>query len=106
MSRIKDIQRQTGFSKETKRSPEDYYVTPDIAVKELLKREKFEGLGWEPCCGNGAISKFFPNMLVSDIRKDNTVIGDKRVDFSYINRIIALRSKVKRELHRRKDKWK
>jgi len=81
MSRIKDMQRQTGFSKEAKRSPEDYYITPDVAIEELLKREKFEGLGWEPACGNGAISKFFPDMIVSDIRTDDTVIGERGIDF-------------------------
>jgi len=59
----------------------DNYETPDIAVKELLKYETFQGTGWEPACGNGAISKFFPDIYSSDIRIDNTVIGDTGIDF-------------------------
>lgn len=81
MSKLKDILRQTGFNQGTVRAPEDYYITPPIAVEELLKREKFEGVGWEPACGNGAIANFFPNMITSDIRKDEDVYGEKGVDF-------------------------
>jgi hypothetical protein len=62
------------------RSKYDYYITPDIAVIELLKREKFDGLGWEPACGNGAISKFFKNIINTDIRP-NIMIGDGGIDF-------------------------
>jgi len=81
MSKILDMQKQTGFIKNSTRSPEDYYITPDIAIKELLKREKFEGLGWEPACGNGAIVKFFPNIMASDIRTDDEIVGEKGIDF-------------------------
>lgn len=40
----------------------DFYETPREAVVGLLKKEDFGGvvfqpLVWEPCCGNGAISK-------------------------------------------------
>lgn len=80
-SRIKDIQRQTGFNKKTKRSPADFYRTPAVAVMELLKRETFEGLGWEPACGDGAISKFFPNIISSDIRTDPDITGEIGIDF-------------------------
>ncbi len=44
MTKILDIQRQMGFSAKVIRSQEDYYITPSVAVKELQKREKFEGL--------------------------------------------------------------
>lgn len=81
MSRILDIQKQIGFSKNIKRSPEDYYITPSEAVKALLKRETFEGIGWEPASGNGAIAKFFPGMMASDIRTDDDVYGEKGIDF-------------------------
>lgn len=85
MSRVRDILAQTGFSKTAKRSPEDYYITPDMAVRELLSREEFCGIGWEPACGNGAISKFFPGILSSDIRFDN-IIGEPGVDFLFERR--------------------
>ena len=72
---------QVGSHKGKERAREDYYVTPDIAVKELLKREKFEGQGWEPASGNGAIAKFFPGIVCSDLCTDSNVAGIKGVDF-------------------------
>lgn len=39
------------------RHPEDWYATPAAAVHALLRVEKFEGRIYEPCCGDGAISK-------------------------------------------------
>lgn len=87
MSKIRDIQAQTGFSKTAKRAPEDYYITPDIATIELLKREKFDGAGWEPACGNGAISKFFPEIASSDIRFDN-IAGEPGIDFLTTNKMV------------------
>jgi len=86
LSRLKDLQRQVGFNKETVRSPADFYITPNVAVIELLKRERFHGLGWECASGNGSISKFFPNIISSDIRTDDSVFGDKGVDFLKTNR--------------------
>lgn len=85
MSRLKDIWRQTGYSASSIRSPEDYYITPSIAVTELLKREKFSGQGWEPACGNGAISKYFTGILASDIRSDN-IAGEPNIDFLHTYR--------------------
>jgi hypothetical protein len=81
MSKLKDILRQTGFVQGAIRAPEDYYITPPIAVEELLKREKFIGVGWECASGNGAIAKFFPGIMASDIRKDDDIYGEKGVDF-------------------------
>lgn len=75
------MQRQTGFNKETKRSAADFYKTPAKAVEELLKREKLEGIGWEPACGDGAISKLIPNIMSSDIRTDPDIYGEKGIDF-------------------------
>jgi hypothetical protein len=40
-----------------KRSRGDYYPTPPEAVVQLLASERIEGSIWEPCCGNGAISR-------------------------------------------------
>jgi hypothetical protein len=69
-----------------KRRPEDYYVTPDEAIIALLDREGFGGKGWEPASGNGAIVKFFPAIMASDIRKDPDVVGEKGIDFLMENR--------------------
>lgn len=86
MSRIKDLQRQTGFNQSTVRSPEDFYITPEFAVKELLRWEVFEGVGWEPASGGGAISRFFPGIMASDIRTEG-VEGEGGVDFLQVTRI-------------------
>ena len=41
------------------REKDDFYPTPQYAVEELLKREKFEGNIWECACGEGDISEVF-----------------------------------------------
>jgi len=81
VSKVKDTLRQLGYNQGTVRSPEDFYITPKIAVVELLRRESFTGYGWECASGSGAISKFFPDIRSSDIRSDETVFGEKGVDF-------------------------
>ena len=63
------------------RANADFYPTPSYAVEELLKRESFEGSIWECASGNGAIAKFFPNCMASDMRTDDSVYGEKGVDF-------------------------
>lgn len=78
------VLRETGFSRTAIRRPEDFYITPKVAIEELLKREKFVGRGWEPACGDGAISRFFSNNIhfrSSDIRRDKDIYGEKGVDF-------------------------
>ena len=52
--RLKRAQSLVGFSNE--RADHDFYPTPPEATHALLQREKFEGLIWEPACGDGAIS--------------------------------------------------
>lgn len=82
MNNLEKAQSIAGFSKN--RDSMDNYPTPDIAVIELLKRETFPGLVWEPACGNGNIAKFFDNCIASDIRKNN-VCGKSGIDFLYEN---------------------
>ena len=62
------------------RAVADFYPTPDYATEELLKRENFEGSIWEPACGDGAIAKFFPNCVATDLRSDLNY-GQGGVDF-------------------------
>jgi len=39
------------------RPEHDWYPTPPEATEALLAAERFEGLVWEPACGDGAICK-------------------------------------------------
>ncbi len=39
------------------RADHDFYPTPPEAARALLSVEQFDGLIWEPACGDGAISK-------------------------------------------------
>jgi len=45
--------------KNGEREKDDFYPTPKYAVKELLKREIFNGNIWECACGEGDISEVF-----------------------------------------------
>ena len=72
-------QRLVGSSDQCERQPDDFYQTPPIATEELLKREKFPGIIWEPAAGSGAIIKILSKhgyfVVGSDIRTDN-IYGD------------------------------
>ena len=46
-----------GFNANGDRQKDDYYATPEPTTEALLGVEKFEGNVWEPCCGEGHISK-------------------------------------------------
>jgi hypothetical protein len=78
-------QRLVGSSDQCERQPDDFYETPAIATEELLSREKFPEIIWEPACGSGAISKILEkhNYLVigSDIRTDNIYGSYPGVDY-------------------------
>lgn len=45
----------------------DFYETPDFQVKALTERVNVQGKVFEPCCGDGAISRFFPGCITNDI---------------------------------------
>ena len=40
-----------------RRIPNEFYPTPPEAVRALLSVETFDGVIWEPACGEGAIAK-------------------------------------------------
>ena len=67
------------------RAVADFYPTPDYATEELLKREHFNGSVWECACGDGAIAKFFPNCIATDLRTD-LGYGDGGINFLTENR--------------------
>tara|TARA_S200002703_G_C3671250_1_gene206086 strand:+ start:42 stop:620 length:579 start_codon:yes stop_codon:yes gene_type:complete len=46
-----------GFNLRGDRQKDDFYATPLEATQQLLDVEKFQGKIYEPCCGQGHISK-------------------------------------------------
>tara|TARA_A100000171_G_scaffold51682_2_gene66749 strand:- start:373 stop:951 length:579 start_codon:yes stop_codon:yes gene_type:complete len=46
-----------GFNMRGDRQKDDFYATPFEATEQLLNVEKFDGKIYEPCCGQGHISK-------------------------------------------------
>jgi hypothetical protein len=71
-------------SSEKERESDDFYRTPTFATEKLLELEKFEGIIWEPACGDGAISEVlisngYKNVLSSDIA--NRGYGETGLDF-------------------------
>ena len=46
-----------GFNKRGDRQKDDFYATPLEATEQLLQVEQFNGKIYEPCCGQGHISK-------------------------------------------------
>ena len=67
------------------RAVADFYPTPFFATDEIVKREPIEGIIWEPACGDGAIAKFFPKCIATDIRTD-LGYGTGGIDFLLENR--------------------
>jgi hypothetical protein len=49
---------RTGISRDPQNvHPQQFHATPPRAVRALLTVETFNGIIWEPCCGDGAISR-------------------------------------------------
>ena len=61
-------QSMVGYS--TGRPELDFYRTPEDAVIALLKVEEFDGIVWEPACGDGAISDVLKDYGVSVVSSD------------------------------------
>lgn len=75
-----------GFGKN--RQVSDFYPTPTETTVALLERERFEGNVWESASGNGDMAKViakFNTVICSDIRNDESVFGDKDIDFLKTN---------------------
>ena len=51
---------------DVEREKDDFYATPPLAVKELLKLESFNNNIWEPCCGMNHITNIliFINFII------------------------------------------
>mgnify|MGYP000088286008 CR=1 FL=1 len=55
--RFKRGQKIIGFNERGDRQKDDFYATPAAATDALLSVETFKGGVFEPCCGEGHISK-------------------------------------------------
>ena len=51
------LMKTTGFNETGTREKDDFYATPSSCVDALLRVETFNGNIFEPCCGEGHISK-------------------------------------------------
>jgi hypothetical protein len=54
---LENAMRVVGFNHNYNRQKDDFYATPPDCVEALLAVEKFDGEIFEPCCGEGHISK-------------------------------------------------
>ena len=65
------------------RQKDDFYPTPDIAIRPLLDIEMFHGRVWEPACGDGAISKVLEEYGHETVSTDlnDWGYGESRRDF-------------------------
>jgi len=67
-----------------KRVQDDFYATPDHAIRDILNRVTFSGEIWEPACGDGAISKALKMRGYQDVYSTDLVdrgYGDNHFDF-------------------------
>ena len=72
-----------GFNKRGDRQKDDFYATPPEATQKLLDVEKFDGKIYEPCCGQGHISKVL-NDNGYDVESTDLVdrgYGQSHIDF-------------------------
>lgn len=81
MSKINKNERKSTFNTfitlgannhvDVEREKDDFYATPPLAVKELMKLESFNKNIWEPCCGMNHITNILIdhgyNVRTSDI---------------------------------------
>lgn len=57
MPTLETAMKISGFNFRGDREKDDFYATPSEATEALLKVESFNGKIYEPCCGQGHISK-------------------------------------------------
>ncbi|MDZ5252179.1 NAD(P)-dependent oxidoreductase [Clostridium sp. LIBA-8841] len=80
-----------GDSSTKRKKQGDFYETPKWAIEALLKREGFDGMILEPCCGKGAISKVLEEygykVKSSDIAAEDNIYGEKGIDVLLINKV-------------------
>lgn len=70
------------------REKDDFYATPAKCTRALLGVETFDGPIWEPACGDGAISKALPGVVISSDLVDRG-FGISRRDFLMERELLA-----------------
>lgn len=75
--------RMVGADHAGEREKDDFYITPLELVRALLAVERFDGLVWEPACGDGAIAEPFKAAGHAVVASDlvDRGYGEARVDF-------------------------
>lgn len=86
MDKLKRAHSLVGVSPD--RPEFDFYPTPFYATRALLDVEKFDGLIWEPACGDGAICKILEEYGLSYEATDliDRGFGEGGVDFLSVNK--------------------
>ncbi len=78
-AKLKRAQSLVGTS--AGRPDDDFYPTPPEATEALLAHETFEGIVWEPACGDGAICKVLEarghEVMATDLNYRGYGIGDR-----------------------------
>jgi len=72
------------------RQKDDFYATPPEATEKLLKAEKFNGKIYEPCCGQGHISKV---LLKHGYDVESTDLVDRGFGESNIDFLMELKQR-------------
>jgi hypothetical protein len=78
---VSPVARRLGIATDpANREKDDYYIT---APEKLLSVEKFDGPVWEPCCGEGHISRVLLDAGYDVVSTDlvDRGYGEPRVDF-------------------------
>ena len=89
-----------GINLKGDREKDDYYSTPVEALESLLNVEKFEGDIFEPCCGEGHISK---HLVKEGFNVESSDLMDRGYGKSIRNIIISI-SRFKRKSNKRINK--
>jgi hypothetical protein len=73
------------------RNGRDFYATPDWVTQALLQHVHFRGPIWEPCCGDGAMSKVLQAQKYKVVSTDITErgFGTAGVDFLACRKVPA-----------------
>jgi hypothetical protein len=89
------------------RERDDFYRTPEVAVRRLLAAEPIDGPVWEPACGDGAISEVLRAAGIDVFSTDlvDRGYGHGGVDFFSAARPAALLDLVTNPPFRRVDEF-
>lgn len=86
-AKLKRAQSLVGTS--AGRPDDDFYPTPPEATAALLAHEKFEGMIWEPACGDGAICRVLEDHGYTIKATDLNYRGYGVGDTDFLNQIEA-----------------